>query len=94
MAETVDPRIEEAVRCFSEIYLAGIPTIIRDGTAFLAFICMLTATDAVAAYRYEDSKSGTRFKAFLREYFPAPYGTHVEKLWLFRCQPDFRNSKG
>jgi hypothetical protein len=86
MTVTLDPRIDEAVRSFSELYLNGIPMIIRDGTAFLAFICVLTATEALAAYRYEDTKPGTRFKKFLEHYFPAPYGPHLEKLWLFRCR--------
>jgi hypothetical protein len=86
MASPVHPKIDEAIRCFTEIYVAGIPLIIRDRTAFLAFICMLTATDALAGYRYNHPKPGPRFRRFLRTYFPPSYASHVPKLWLFRCR--------
>jgi hypothetical protein len=79
-----DP-IEATVFWFSRIYLGGIPPTITDDSAFLSFISILTAVEALAGYRFSDVEgSGDRFRRFVSQYFPDichPYANH---LWNFR----------
>jgi hypothetical protein len=92
----IDVRIENTIAAFSAIYLGGIPPIITNDSAFLAFICMLTATEALAGYRYgaEERNPGERFNRFVREYFPPEYHAFTQtdsqyldgRLWCFRCR--------
>lgn len=81
---STDPRIIETVRCFTEIYLEGIPLTIRDKSAFLSFICSLTAMEALSGYRYGKGKVERRFKDFVYHYFESPYPTLLDDLWIFR----------
>src|SRR5581483_5138242 len=84
---SVPPKVEEALREFEKIYLNGIPFLLeQNDTAFLSFLCVMCATDALAGYRYQNLKDPERFKKFVADYFPAAYSTHAEKLWLFRCR--------
>lgn len=80
----IDSRIEDALGAFSRIYLGGIPPIITNDSAFLSFICTLTATEALAGYRYGDDRPGERFKKFVQGYFPGPYKEYADDLWKFR----------
>jgi hypothetical protein len=83
--EKVNPQVENVLYWFSRIYLGGIPATITDDSAFLSFICALTATEALAGYRYGDlDRPGARFKAFVTAYFPDPYVPHAEELWNLR----------
>ena len=81
----LDDQIEKIHRNFSTIYLGGIPAIITNDSAFLSFLCILSATEALAGYRYSDiSKSGERFKNFVKHYFPKPYKALADNLWDLR----------
>jgi hypothetical protein len=83
--EHSDPNIEEVLTWFSRIYLGGIPPMITDDSAFLSFVCVLTAIEALAGYRYSDVKEkGKRFKQFVTDYMPEPYRPHAGALWDFR----------
>lgn len=82
--DSSDSRVEETLHWFSRIYLGGIPSIITDDSAFLSFVCTLTATEALAGYRYEDVKAGDRFKKFIESYFPESYKQYKDDLWEFR----------
>ena len=83
----MDPRIDSVLQGFESIYLRGVPILLRSNdTAFLAFVCMLAAIDALAAYRYNASGIGERFTRFIREYYPAAYLTHADTLWVLRCR--------
>lgn len=79
-----DARIPEAIRCFNDIYLEGIPTIIRDKSAFLAFVCVLTGIESLSGYRYDQGNLEQRFTKFIEEYFPDEYKAYLEDLWRFR----------
>jgi len=79
-----NPEVERVFTSFSQIYLGGIPAIITDDSAFLSFVCVLTATEALAGYRYGEEKSGARFKRFVANYFPIPYREYADDLWEFR----------
>ena len=81
---SVDKKISEAISCFNEIYLDGIPIIIRDKTAFLSFMCILTGIEALSGYCYDESEVRKRFKDFICNYFPENYKSLVENLWTFR----------
>ncbi|MFQ5882260.1 MAG: hypothetical protein ACE5I9_07280 [Candidatus Methylomirabilales bacterium] len=82
--DTSDLRVEETLRWFSRIYLGGIPSIITDDSAFLSFVCILTATEALAGYRYGNGSARERFKKFVMSYFPDPYAQYADDLWQFR----------
>jgi hypothetical protein len=73
---------------FRAIYLDGIPKLIVDGTAFLAFVCTIAATEALCGYRYGKDyappKIGKLFKEFVRTYYPTAYARHVDDLWELR----------
>lgn len=92
----MDARIEQTIAHFCRIYLGGIPPIITDDSAFLAFICMLSATEALAGYRFgaDEGNSGERFNRFIRTDYPPQYHPFTQpdatyqdgRLWFFRCR--------
>jgi hypothetical protein len=81
------PQVQAAIRGFKDIILGGVPLLLKQNeTAFLSFMCSVAAIDALAGYRYTTDKVGDRFKDFIKEYFPASYAPHTEKLYLLRCR--------
>jgi hypothetical protein len=81
------PQIESALHWFEQIYLKGIPVLLRQNeTAFLSFVCTVAAIDALAGYRYTDQDVGKRFREFISIYFPTAYAAHAVNLYLFRCR--------
>ncbi len=83
----VSADVVRTVKWFSRIYLKGIPVLLQSNdTAFLSFVCVVAATDALAGYRYTDAKPGDRFKKFVENYFPAAYNPHAHNLYLLRCR--------
>lgn len=84
----MDTNIEAVRNWFNRIYLGGIPLLMGNATAFLSFICTLTAVEALAGYRYPESgetaKPGERFQRFVQGYFPEEYGHLAADLWHFR----------
>ncbi|MHA2213456.1 MAG: hypothetical protein ACW992_09885 [Candidatus Thorarchaeota archaeon] len=79
-----DGDVERTIRLFSQIYLGGIPPIITNDSAYLSFVSVLVAIEALAGYRYKYKSAGKRFKSFVRTYFPDAYMEHVDDLWNFR----------
>ncbi|SRR6266446_3306602 len=52
--------VERTIRLFREIFYKGIPIMLQQNdTAFLSFMCVVAAIDALAAYRYEDKVGST-----------------------------------
>jgi hypothetical protein len=84
----MDSRISSVTSWFDRIYLGGIPQMIRDETAFLSFLCMMTAIDALAGYwdpdRSGQGSIGGRFRDIVKSYFPPAYHGHAGDLWDFR----------
>jgi hypothetical protein len=79
------PQIQSAIRGFNEIILEGVPILLRQNeTAFLSFMCSVTAIDALAGYRY--TTDNERFQNFIQEYFPFAYASHADNLYLLRCR--------
>lgn len=83
----ITTQLEAAIQGFDEIILGGVPILLRQNeTAFLSFMCSVAAIDALAGYRYTTNNVGERFQDFIKEYFPAAYVTHAERLYLLRCR--------
>jgi hypothetical protein len=89
--QPMEHELEITLANFSRIYLGGIPCLITNDSAFLSFVCMVTATDALSGYRYGDTdehgrriEKRTRFTDFVRSYFPEPYKEYAEDIWTLR----------
>jgi hypothetical protein len=85
----MDPRIDQTVAHFCEIYLGGIPPIITNDSSFLSFICLLSAIEALAGFRFAHTETdpGKRFEGFIREYFAPEYHEFADgRWWTFRCR--------
>jgi hypothetical protein len=84
----MDSTLESVRNWFNRIYLGGIPLMMNNDTAFLSFICVLTAIEALAGYRYpghgETASPGERFRRFIEAYFPSEYHILADELWNFR----------
>jgi hypothetical protein len=81
----MDERLQAVRQWFDRIYLEGVPCLAPNATAFLGFICVLTAIEALAGYRYaENPNAGERFREFVASYFERAYGELAEDLWHFR----------
>jgi hypothetical protein len=79
--------IRRAVAAFREVFFKGLPAMLaQNETAFLSFMCITAATDALSAYRYDTDNVGERFKGFITEYYDPAYKPHVENLYKFRCR--------
>src|SRR5438034_478058 len=85
-AGSLPQQIVHTLALFSRIYLGGIPSTITNDSAYLSFVSMVTATDALAGYRYGDSHrtNKDRFVAFVRSYFPESYTSLAEDVWKLR----------
>ena len=69
---------------FGRIYLGGIPSLLNDDGAFLSFICILTATEALGGFLSPKLGNGPRFKTFVKRYFQNPYSSQTSDLWKLR----------
>ena len=79
--------VDRAVTAFREVFFDGLPVMLRQNeTSFLSFMCIMAATDALSAYRYDSNNVGDRFKDFITEYFGDVYRPHAENLYKFRCR--------
>ena len=82
----MDGRIESTLAHFHQAHVEGGPNLFRPETAFLSFLCTLSAVEALAGYRYGDSLPGpgARFRSFVVDFFPPAYHVHAARLWDFR----------
>jgi hypothetical protein len=69
---------------FDAIYVGGIPRLLNDDGAFLAFIAVITATEALAGLYAPTRGTGERFRLFIVNYFPEEYSSIADQLWAFR----------
>ena len=85
MAETtIQIDIDEFRSNFDAMYLGGIPNLINDDGAFLAFLAALTATDALAGFYGPQFGAGIRFTNFVDSFYPKDLAKHANALWKFR----------
>ena len=68
--------IDEFRENFDSMYVGAIPQLLNENGAFLAFLCIVTATDSLAGFFAPKLPSGERFKAFVGAYFPEPLRVH------------------
>jgi hypothetical protein len=80
--------IESARNNFRTIYLGGIPYLLKQNeTAFLSFVCMCAAIDALAGWSYPaDVSVADRFAGFIRTRFATEYEGHAVNLYTLRCR--------
>lgn len=76
--------IQEYRQHFDGIYVSGIPKLFDEGSAFLGFVSILTAIEALSGLLAPSQDTGVRFKLFVSAYFPVAYHPYTEKLWQFR----------
>ena len=76
--------IQEYRQHFDAIYVSGIPKLFNEDSAFLAFVSILTAIEALSGLFAPSKDTGVRFKLFVAAYFPIAYKPYTEKLWQFR----------
>ncbi|MDP8567014.1 hypothetical protein [Methylophilus aquaticus] len=69
---------------FDNIFVGGIPKFFTEEAAFLSFVSMLTAIEALAGLMAPKQTTGERFQNFIKQYFPPEYSPITEKLWAFR----------
>jgi hypothetical protein len=69
---------------FNRAYLKGVRAMLNDEGAYLSFICVLTAIEALGGFLCPGSGNGPRFREFVRRYFPDPYPAQRNSLWSFR----------
>jgi hypothetical protein len=78
------PDIDHFRSHFDSMYIAGIPRLLDETGAFLAFVCILTAVDTLAGVWAPMDGTGQRFKAFVATFFPPGLRERSQELWQFR----------
>jgi hypothetical protein len=81
---TTKEKIKVVTHYFDLIYLKGVPTMLNDNAAYLSFICVLTAIEALGGFLNPKFRNGPRFKEFVKRYLPDPYQAEADSLWDFR----------
>jgi hypothetical protein len=66
------------------MYIGAIPRLLNDDGAFLAFLAVLTGTEALAGMYAPNLGPGERFRAFVARFFPEEFTPLAESLWRFR----------
>jgi hypothetical protein len=82
-AETsnIDAAIREFHANFEAIYIEGTKRLLDEEGMFLAFLLMLTATEALAGVFAPHLGTGDRFKAFVARFYQAPLRDLGSELW-------------
>jgi hypothetical protein len=55
---------------FDTMYVGGIPHLLNEDGAYLAFLAIVSATDALAGLFEPNKTTGERFRIFVETYFP------------------------
>jgi hypothetical protein len=66
------------------MYVGGIPSLLHEDGAFLAFLAAVTAIDALSGPLHHKDATGQRFQNFVVRFFSAPLSNRSEDLWKFR----------
>lgn len=84
MEESTQKDIDDFRFHFDGMYIGGIPRLLDESGAFLAFLSVLTAVDALAGAWNPSAGSGERFRAFVATFFPQGLRERADDLWRFR----------
>jgi hypothetical protein len=86
--ETVGDAMHQAIddfrSNFDAMYTGAIPRLLNDDGAFLAFLAVLTGTEALAGVFSPNLGPGERFRTFVARFYPKEFTELVEALWRFR----------
>ena len=75
----------DSYRChFDFMYVGGIPRLLNEDGCFLAFLAILSATDALSGLFAPKAKPGERFRMFIEAYFPQDHRPFAEQIWQLR----------
>jgi hypothetical protein len=69
---------------FDAMYVGGIPHLLTEDGAYLAFLAIVSATDALAGLFAPSRGSGERFRIFVETYFPEDHRPYADRLWELR----------
>ncbi len=69
---------------FDTMYVGGIPHLLNEDGAYLAFLAIVSATDALAGLFAPMKGAGERFRIFVATYFPEDYHPFADRLWELR----------
>lgn len=69
---------------FDGMYVGGIPHLLNEDGAFLAFLAIISGTDALAGLFEPNMGTGERFRSFVETYFPKDHRPYAERLWELR----------
>lgn len=69
---------------FDNIYVGGIPHLLNEDGVYLAFLAMVSATDALAGLFAPTKATGERFRLFVERYFPEDHRPLADRLWELR----------
>lgn len=84
MSSSVLQDVEAFRDQFDSLYVGAIPRLMDDDGGFLAFLCMVSAIDALAGLWSPTCGSGERFRSFVEEFFPSGLRERGADLWGFR----------
>lgn len=69
---------------FDAMYVGGIPRLLNEDGAYLAFLAIVGAIDALAGLFAPKSGAGERFRVFIETYFPEDHRRFADRLWELR----------
>ena len=69
---------------FDTMYVGGIPHLLNEDGAYLAFLAIVSATDALAGLFAPTKGAGERFRIFVEMYFPEDHRPFADRLWELR----------
>ncbi|WP_347888295.1 hypothetical protein ABHF54_13065 [Nitrosomonas europaea] len=69
---------------FDTMYVGGIPHLLNEDGAYLAFLAIVSATDALSGLFAPNKPTGERFRLFVERYFPEDHRPYAERLWNLR----------
>jgi len=79
-----DKELGEFESHFSDCYLSAIPRLLDASGCYLAFLCMVSAVDALAGLVAPKRGAGERFESFVGEFFPSELRNRGRDLWAMR----------
>jgi hypothetical protein len=69
---------------FDAMYVGGIPHLLNEDGAYLVFLAIVSATDALAGLFAPTKGAGERFRIFVETYFPEDHRPLADRLWELR----------
>jgi hypothetical protein len=84
-APTPNDEINNFIAQYRKIFISGIPELLNDKGAYLAFICIFSGIEALAGYCYpEENRNGKKFEGWFKTYFDGKYHPFTKELWELR----------